>query len=284
MRPEEVLAVVVSYNSREGIRATVAALRPQVGAVHVVDNGSGAESIAVLEKLALEPGVTVERLDRNFGLGFALNRGIAHAKAGGFAWLLTMDQDSVVEPDMIAAYGRAIAAHPDRVCLSPVISNAARKGAGDDGAVAYAITSGNLVAMRIFNEAGNYDEGLFIDCVDFDFSLRVRRHGFAIHRVSDARMRHQLGEPVALPRFVRRFYAIHSPVRRYYMFRNFLYLAERYTLRFPTFIIKLGVLQLMHVPLVAAFDPRPFESYRAIAAGVRDYFLRRTGARDQGRS
>lgn len=90
-------------------------------------------------------------------------------------------------------------------------------------------------------------------------------------------MHHRLGDAVEAPGFVRRFYALHSPVRRYYMYRNYMYLAERYLLGFPVFILKLGILQILLLPLIAFFDRSPLKSYRAIARGVWDYFVRKDG-------
>ena len=147
-----------------------------------------------------------------------------------------------------------------------------------DNEVPYAITSGNLVHVALYTEIGTYDEGLFVDCVDFDFSLRVRRAGYRVIRVSSAVMRHQLGETASdLPPFVRRIYARHSPARRYYMARNYLYLAERYLLAFPMFVMKLGLLQSLMTVLIAPYDTDPSASYRATARGVWDYLRRRHG-------
>src|SRR5438034_8641182 len=69
MNAKDVLAVVVSYNGLHKTRRTVDALRGQVGHVHIVDNGSAAESLNVLDVLEQEPGITVERLGENRGVG-----------------------------------------------------------------------------------------------------------------------------------------------------------------------------------------------------------------------
>lgn len=279
MRPrEDVLAVVVSYNGADRLRETVDALRSQVARTLIVDNGSGPETQAVLEALGAHAQVVVERLGVNRGIGFALNRGVAAAQAGGFAWMLTMDQDSVADAGMLEAFARAVEADPARACLTPTITTGARRGApAPDGEVAYAITSGNIVRVDLVADVGGYDEGLFIDCVDFDFCLRLRRRGHRVYRVDDARLRHRLGEAREVPRWAARFYAMHAPARRYYQFRNFLYLAERHLLAFPGFIAKLGVLQLMLVPLIGMFDREPLRSYAAAARGVAHWALRRTG-------
>lgn len=282
MKPDDVLAVVVSFNGLGQIRETVTALRGQVGHVYVVDNGSGAESLGVLDALEQDPGVSVERLGENRGVGYALNRGVERARQMGFAWLLTMDQDSVVDSGLIRAYAAAIARDPSLVCLSPRIVAGAGAEEAASRVVAYAITSGNLVRGSLFNEIGLYDEGFFVDCIDFDFCLRLRRAGYVVYRESQATMQHQLGEVMTVPTLAGRFYARHSPVRRYYMSRNFMYLMERYLARFPAFIVKLAVSYLILAVFIGFLDTRPLASYRAAAHGVRDWMFRRLGPMPEG--
>jgi rhamnosyltransferase len=274
---DDVLAVVVSYNGEAGTGETVRALRAVVPQVHVVDNGSAASSLAVLAELEREPGVTIERLGQNRGLAHALNRGVEQARARSRRWLLTMDQDSLVDRGMIDAYIAAVASDASLVSLAPVIGSATRKEESGGGTVGYAITSGNLVRVDLFDSVGTFAEELFIDCVDFDFSLRVRRAGYRIVRVAGASMEHRLGEQVRVPDFLKAFYARHSPRRRYYMYRNFLYLAERHGRWFPWFILRLGLLQLMMLPLILLYDRHPLASIRAIVKGAGDYLRRRTG-------
>jgi rhamnosyltransferase len=279
MSPGDVLAVVVSYEGARKIRRTVDALRGQVGRILLVDNGSGAETLGVLASLEHHPDVVVVRLGENRGIGYALNRGVQYARDGGYRWLLTMDQDSVADVAMVEHYRQAVAAQPDAVCLAPTRSDAREAPGTAVSEIRYAITSGNLVRVDMFDLVGRYDEGLFIDAVDFDFSLRLRRAGKAIHRVAGAAMQHQLGEEStsrSLP-WVGRFYALHPPARRYYMYRNYLYIVERYFRAFPSFIVRLTVAQLILTVLIAFLDPSPRDSYRAIARGIRDYAARRDG-------
>jgi rhamnosyltransferase len=272
-----VLAVVVSYNGLEQTRRGVEALRGQVGHIHIVDNGSAVESLRVLESLEREPGITVERLGENRGLGYALNRGVQRAREMGCSWLLTMDQDSIVDGSLIEAYRAAVEADRARVSLAPRITTNARRKDALGGVISYAITSGNLVRVDVFDQIGLYDEGFFVDCIDFDFSLRLRRAGYAVHRVPAAMMQHQLGDPVELPKAVLKYYARHAPLRSYYMYRNYMYMAERYLFKFPVFILKLGLAQMFLLLLIGFLDPSPLASYRAIARGMWDYALRREG-------
>jgi rhamnosyltransferase len=274
---QDVLAVVVSYNGLQKTRQNVEALRRQVRQLHIVDNGSDTESLGVLELLEREPGITVERLGENRGVGYALNRGVERAREIGCSWLLTMDQDSVVDGSFIAAFQTALEREPELVCLAPRTTSRSLKKDAAGGEISYAITSGNLVRVSVFEQIGLYDDGFFVDCIDFDFCLRLRRAGYAVHRVPAAMMQHQLGDAVDLPKVVERIYARHSPVRRYYMYRNSLYMAERYVFKFPGFIFKLGLSQMLLLVFIGLLDSNPLASYRAIARGVWDYALRRNG-------
>jgi rhamnosyltransferase len=277
MNVEDVMAVVVSYNGRETIRRTILALVGQVGHIHVIDNGSERDSIAILDSLEREHGISIQRLGKNRGVGYALNLGVAHAKAIGCTWLLTMDQDSIAHSRMISAYQSAVMLDCDAVSLSPRISREAAVNESICVDIKSAITSGNLVHIGVFDKIGAYDEGFFIDCIDFDFSLRLRRAGYKLLRIENAEMQHQLGEPTKLPTFIGKFYARHSALRRYYMTRNYLYLAERHLFRFPIFIIKLGILRIVLFVLMIFLDRPPLSSYRAVARGLYDYFARKHG-------
>ncbi len=277
MNVEDIMAVVVSYNGRESTRRTILALSGQVGHIHVVDNGSEADSLEILDSLAREHGVSINRLGENRGIGHALNLGVAYAKKIGCTWLLTMDQDSTVDNGLIKAYQSAIQFDHRVASLSPRI---AKKWSDSDPKyvnVHSAITSGNLVHIGVFEKIGLYDEGFFIDCIDFDFSLRLRRAGYKLLRVQNTEMQHQLGEPRHLPAYVTKFYAQHSAARRYYQTRNYFYLAERHFFRFPAFIIKLGILRILLFVLIVILDQDPRDSCCAIARGLRDYVARRNG-------
>jgi rhamnosyltransferase len=283
MKPEEILAVVVSFNGGAKTVETVQALRGQVGHVHVVDNGSTAASLALLEALEALPGVSVRRLPENQGIGAALNAGLERAREGGYRWLLTMDQDSRADPGMVEAFRRSAVDHPDRECLAPTLIVNGVRGSAGDAEVRYAITSGSIVDLRLLERVGPFDESMFIDCVDFDFCLRVRAGGGRIFRVGDALLHHELGERRQVPGPLARFYTQHPPARRYYMFRNYCVLAMRHGRRFPGFIVKLGAAHVILAGLILVHDEGRRESFSAIVEGIGDFLRGRTGRRGAGR-
>lgn len=274
------LAVIVSFNGQAKTAETVRALLGQVDYVHVVDNASSLDSWSHLQDLHNVPTVSLERLKRNQGIGHALNLGVAKARELSCEWLLTMDQDSLVDASMLSSYYKAIERYPGAVCFTPNVFSHGKKRRLTDGPVEFAITSGNLVRMDAITDIGEFDESLFIDGVDIDFSLRVRGSGYSILRVGDAILHHQLGAQHCELGILSRFYMAHSPVRRYYMYRNHLYLVWRYWDRFPLFVAKSTLVQLLHLLAILIYERDPGPSMRFIWLGVCDFFRGRTGARD----
>ena len=190
-----------------------------------------------------------------------------------------MDQDSIAAPDMIASFARTVASDATSLCLSPnMVLHGESSVPHRTGPVAYAITSGNLVNMKIYNAVGGYNEEYFIDCIDFDFSLRVRRAGYKIFKDPAALLFHELGEKNHLPKLYKKYYALHSPLRRYYMFRNFLFLARKYLFSDFSFIFKLFLLHVILFVLLIFHDPKPVTSVLMILRGVSDYFSGMVGA------
>lgn len=274
-----VIAVIVSFNGGSKTLETIAALSTQVQHVHVVDNGSERASLSLLEGAERAGSISLCRFDVNRGIGCALNAGLAKARELGFAWVLTMDQDSIAAPDMVESFARTVAGDPTALCLSPsMMLHGESSVAHRTGPVAYAITSGNLVKMEIYNAVGGYNEEYFIDCVDFEFSLRVRRAGYKIFKDPTALLFHELGQKSSLPKLYKRYYALHSPLRRYYMFRNFLYLARTYVISDFGFIFKLLLSHVILFVLLIFYDPKPVTSVVMIFRGISDFFASKAGA------
>jgi rhamnosyltransferase len=278
MNYHDILAVVVSFNGLEKTINTVKCLQNKVAHIYIVDNASDRDSRIMLKIYDNNIDITVNYLSENLGIGNALNKGIEKAKELGLSWLLTMDQDSLVNEAMIKLYCSAINQKSDFICLTPNIVYNGINNIMNSGAVEFAITSGNLIKVSVFDEIGYYNEDLLIDCIDFDLSLRIRYAGYDINKIYDAIMIHELGDSKGYHPVLNKFYISHPPVRRYYMFRNHCYLIEKYILKFPWFIIKLTIANLILLLLIPFFDRRPFASLKYIVKGFCDYCKKKKGS------
>lgn len=100
----DVSAVMVTYNPNlEGLCASVQAVAEQVSDIFIVDNASVNFSPDWIGKLKGRYGVCLHLLPQsdNLGIGAAHNIGIRQARKSGAAFVLLLDQDSQVEPDMV---------------------------------------------------------------------------------------------------------------------------------------------------------------------------------------
>ena len=169
------------------------------------------------------------------GVSYALNQCLLSAKDNHFCWLLSLDQDSVVAPfyikyvtpylkDEIGIIAPTIidttriSEDTYATCnLLTIIRNRLR----NKNCISMPITSGSVLNINNAINAGGFDNGYFIDLVDFDFDLRLHEHRYKIITVPDLILSHSLGVPKGHYFLGLYFIASGHPAwRYYYMARN----------------------------------------------------------------
>jgi GT2 family glycosyltransferase len=205
--------VVLVYNGLQDTRTCLQSLAavtdPSVTTV-VVDNGSEPE---LATQLAQEfPWARVLRNPSNEGYAGGNNRGIELALREGAEWVLVMNNDTTVAPDLARVLLDAAAAHPDYGVIGPVIgfmeerdavmtdgclfnrpgypgffdrlpvplAPAADAGGGAPPVVVPVdIVNGcaMMISAAAFRAAGLIDERFFLVHEESDLCLRVRRAG-----------------------------------------------------------------------------------------------------------
>jgi rhamnosyltransferase len=291
MAERSVLGVVVTYNPGEELPRHLEALRDQLDVLLVVDNGS--TNRAWVESVAAQADCRFVGNERNLGIATALNQGLRMAADGGHYWLATFDQDSDCPRGAIAALLAAHAQHPRSTQVAIVSSSHVDRALGRDYAhptdvleatehwrlMRTAITSGNLARVDVLREAGGFDDGLFIDCVDHDLCLRLRRRGWLILEACDVVMPHSIGAAsvhrlLGLPVVCTH----HSPARRYYQVRNALEVGRRNVLFDPAWVFACLSSTAAAAVAVLLFEPQKARKLGAMARGVLHFMLRRFGA------
>lgn len=240
-----VVAVIVSYQPDAALDRVLDAALAQAGRVVLVDNGSEpAIQVRLQERARHDARLTVIANPENRGLAAAQNQGLETALACGADWILLLDDDSVPGDAMVATMLDAWRGLPGRrrvALLTPRLTDPegtlrprllTAHGRFDltrtplaPGSVArdgvFAIASGSLLRARVLEVAGRMDERFFIDYVDVEFSLRLRRAGFEIVGVGDAVLQHRLGEVHAARLLGRgRTISVHGAWRRRFIHRN----------------------------------------------------------------
>lgn len=239
---QQVCAVVVTHNpDLDRLARVLAALVDQTRRVVVVDNGSrNQEQLhSAVRQLV---GIDVVDLAENVGVGAALNRGVSNALSESPEWVLTMDQDTLVDEgavdEILTAYAAlpanyrqdvgivALRAHaqPSSIWLTRYADRLlSGSDIGEFTERRGVITSGNLVRAPVAMQV-KYDETLFIDQLDFDFCYAVRAHGWRVILQNRISMDHILGE-----RYddVDKVHPYENAQRVYYIVRNSTYLVVR---------------------------------------------------------
>jgi rhamnosyltransferase len=286
--PSTVRALIVSYNPGSKLTSLVETLRHDGCPVLVVDNGSstGFEHLNACRQL----GAAVQLLGENTGVAGALSVGARLVAPS--VWLLTFDQDSVIEPGFVNQLLDSDAAADESVAIvAPRIvddrAGGLLQGRVYDSAhrVPLAMTSGALTRRRALQSVGGYREAFFIDHVDHDICLRLRRAGYAIALEPRATMRHSVGAMTEhhFGRLTVRA-SHHGPDRQYYKYRNFVLLVRNGVALTDLNWALRTTLSLVVAPVkILALEDDKGLKLVAIGAGLRDGALGRGGRRPGGR-
>jgi GT2 family glycosyltransferase len=242
-----VTAVVVNWNGERYLAPCLEALRAlDLAEVLVVDNDSSDGS---LELIATRfPEVRVVQVGENAGPARARNLGLEAART---AWVLALDNDVVVPPDLLDPLRAAAASRPGVAVVQPrsVFADDPGRVHYDGGLLHYAgvislrnwyrpldeaegrglvevdcfVSLCALVDRHALLALGGYDERMFILFEDLDLSHRLRLTGKTLLCAEDLVVRHDSGTPDLSFRDGKRY----PGSRVFYHSRNrWLYLAK----------------------------------------------------------
>ena len=239
---EKIAAIVVTYNHDEGLNKSTKSLIKQVDSIIMVDNGSNDEGKEIINKIKNKYGEKIEVIfnEENLGIATALNKGVKYALNNDYKWILTMDQDSCAEENMVKIMLETYYAideneRKDILSLFPTFIDRGIESLDKNNEnvkyeyVDAEITSGNLLKAEIFEKAGFFDDSLFIDMVDTDYCMRLNELGIKMIRISGAILNHSIGNSKQVKKLFGTFNTSnHSATRRYYMTRNRFYTWNKY--------------------------------------------------------
>ncbi len=248
MVENNVCAVIVTFHPSARMLENIPNVLAQVQGLVVVDNGSHVENLNRIRiKARLDRFQLIEN-GENLGIAEALNQGVLWAKTEGYQWVVLFDQDSRITEHFVDSMLNAWREHPQRERVVTVLPRYIDALNGfevfchraKDGGPFVSMTSGSLLPIWIFDRIGWFPSEYFIDCVDFEYSLRARAAGYLIASSKDAILFHSPGKPTTLQLFGITLLRTsnHSAERRYYMIRNRVAMARRHFRTFPVWTIK----------------------------------------------
>lgn len=280
-----IAAVIVTYHPKAELIENLTAISYSVKHTYVIDNGSDLDNKA-LEDAERLSNVTLVRIGRNMGIAYALNCGVKLALASEIDWVLTLDQDSLLTAGAISRMMETYATYTNKELVGILSPNHYDKNSGyqnqdyrgSKGSILvrqHVMSSGCLIPRTTFNKVPSFDDDLFIDLVDHDFCLKVKKAGLEVLVVVDAQMGHSLGNVKFHRLGPLSFFSHNYPIERhYYRARNRVVLYRRHFGAWIWRDQKFAVKDLLKVIMV---ETNRWKKIKAILKGTRDGLLGRMG-------
>jgi rhamnosyltransferase len=249
--------------------------------LYVYDNSESKTPGLEEALLKLHPSIQYHYFNANEGIAKRLNQAIAQATLNQYDFLLTMDQDSSFKDGDFDKYKLSIQSSGD--------SNVAQFGVNcqpdftlpkDEPEEALTlITSGSILNVSLAKHVGPFNEDLFIDFVDAEFSYRVIQNGYINLMFSNIVLNHALGTLVegrGLGNFKKTLRITHAPIRVYYIIRNGLYLlfkAKGLTGTMKNDVIR--CIKIIKNDLI--YNPELLAVYKNLFSGISAFLMNRMG-------
>jgi GT2 family glycosyltransferase len=254
-----IACVIVAYNNAGNLGQLLDALLNQsepIAEIILVDNASSDGTTRMIKQTF--PQVTLFANPSNTGVGGGYAQGMEYAFKKGYNWIWLLDADSLPQvsalEQLMTALVNLMPVHPRIGILasSPINPSTGQiyggfiqKGLFHEVPkeithykklvlVDTVVSSGCLVRNQVVQDVGLPRTDFFMDFVDAEYNLRVRKKGYEIISVPTSIIYHQIGKPRILKfhtasssvcsRLAKMsFLSSHPAWRQYYAIRNELY-------------------------------------------------------------
>ncbi|MCC6093438.1 MAG: hypothetical protein LIV24_00195 [Eubacterium sp.] len=241
VRKEKICGLTIMYYPKEANFSYVKQYAKELDHLVIFDN-SPSDNKSFFEKANFPENTEYYwNHGNNIGLGDPINLLAEKLANSDYNWILTFDQDSVLEEDMITGMRKFINSDKcteDVAVVSPQLVSCEKDVHSIKESVfpfcthTYFIAqSGMLQRIRTIQAIGGYDKNLFIDSVDTDFVVRCMMHGYQTIRLNDCFLYHQLGDKDEKQININgHIYNTnkYGPLRYYYQYRNALYCKNKF--------------------------------------------------------
>ena len=249
--------------------------------LYVYDNSESKTPGLEEALLKINPSIQYHYFNSNEGIAKRLNQAMDQAALNQYDFLLTMDQDSSFKDGDFDKYKLSIQSSGD--------SNVAQFGVNcqpdftlpkeQPEEALTLITSGSILNVSLAKHVGPFNEDLFIDFVDAEFSYRVIQNGYTNLMFSNIVLNHALGTLVegrGLGNFKKSMRIIHAPTRVFYIVRNGLYLlfkAKGLTSSMKKDVIR--CIKIIKNDLI--YNPELLAVYKNLFSGISAFLMNRMG-------
>jgi rhamnosyltransferase len=280
-----IAAAVILYHPDLKTTGHILSYARQVNRLYILDNSENNNvSKEIVTALGSLSHVIYIHDGINKGISIRLNEATNRAIEEGYDCLLTMDQDSYFDQDTIPVYVNCIQnfTYKEQVAMFGVqFENRTTNAMNCEPKEAdHLITSGSMLNLKLFKEIGPFDEALFIDKVDHEYCLRARLHHYKIIQFDTIFLNHSLGT-ITYGRSLKNLKltprVIHSPIRMYYIIRNYFYLKSKYKNQFKESFAEMKEELWIRSKNNFLYGPKKAQLLKYMVKGFMDYKNKRMG-------
>jgi rhamnosyltransferase len=277
----DIAGVVILYNPDNSVYENIKSYEDQVNVLYIYDNSEiiNPEFAKEFQKKSSTYYISNQV---NLGIAKVLNDAANKAIENGFDYLLTMDQDSKAPANLVERLSKKASESTQFGIVSPLHSNKfnthLKEIKDTEEYVNTTMTSGNLLSLNAYNSVGPFNEDFFIDYVDIEYCLRLKRNGYKIVRLNDLVLEHAEGNIFKKKMGSKVFYPINNaPIRYYYKTRNLLYLKNLYKSEFLKLLKIEYLVYIKNIGKMILFENQKFNKISMIVIGILDYITKKKG-------
>ena len=267
-----VSGTIVLYNPDSSVLDNIATYIDYIDKLYAVDNSDDPD-LKILSMIKKMTKVIYVPLSGNLGVGKALNTAATIASDQRYQWLLTMDQDTKVSDNIVDTMLKCLN-HYKKDEIGIISSRYTHKNLyvekqGHQYNELFAtITSGNLLNLKNYQTVGPFLEKLFIDQVDHEYCMRLRKNGYKVIQANNAFIHHKMGNK---KKHILGNCTHYNSVRRYFITRNRFYVVWLYKNDFPEFYRYELITFLKELVKIFFYEKDKLKKYRNIILGFLDF-------------
>lgn len=272
----KIAGVVIWYNPTNEDKNNINTYLPYIDKLYIIDNSPIKNNINNENKK-----INYIFNNNNIGIAEGLNKAAKMAINEGYNWLLTMDQDTIMNEECFKKFQEVLKTQNiENIGIITPWHRTKLDTKKPDEEYTYpnqVMTSANLVNLSILDKIGYFDEKLFIDGVDIEYGLRLNKSGYRIMQCNDIYVEHNLGD-IKYHRFLGRTYMCtnHNYLRQYYMARNYRYIRDMY-IDYDKHFCEILVKIKSNIFKIVMYEPDKFRKIKYMLKGIRDYRKKKVG-------
>lgn len=264
--------VVVWYNPSKKDIKNIDSYIKSVDKLYIVDNSENGSNES---KIPNSKKVEYIYQNENLGIAKALNIACYKAIKEKYKFILTMDQDSCFKSNDVDKMKTKISSLDlSKIGIISPWHKTKLKLEKPKEEIDYPLdvmTSGNILNLDIFQKISGFKEFLFIDGVDIEYCLNLKKNGYKVMRINSIELQHDLGD-IFYRNFLGKEFMCdnHNYLRIYYMTRNYRYIRKEYRNIAPEFCDILVKIKGLIFKIVF-YEKDKFKKLRSIVFGIYDY-------------